>query len=187
MICRSGEATKKNLIGLYCKESQNLGEYMQMNPEYYYDNFVKPNYEDFCADEGNLRKAYNAIVTLCHMTDNYFAYYQRRNDTKVSRFNELKDFQIHLSSLAPYFNDVQSMANAYKHLYTNSGKAHVTVASGGAVYVEEIDENEDDIDGGDLENSCCSTVYYTKKDGNSFSAKDALSGMMDVWEDLFKA
>lgn len=45
---------------------------MQMNPKFYYDNFVKPNYDEFCADEGSLRKAFNAVVSFFHMTDNYF-------------------------------------------------------------------------------------------------------------------
>jgi len=157
---------------------------MQMNSRYYYDNFVKPNYDEFCDDEGNLRKAFNSILSLVHMTDNYFNYYKRRGAPRVSGFNKLEHFQIHLSSLTPYFNDVQSMANAYKHLYTNSGKAHVTVASGGAVYVEEITENDDSIDSSDLEGSVCCTVYYTKKDGSSFSVKDALSEIMKVWQSL---
>ncbi|HAB51776.1 MAG TPA: hypothetical protein DCE80_06340 [Ignavibacteriales bacterium] len=63
---------------------------MQMNPKYYYDNFVKPNYDEFCADEGSIRKFY---------------------------LNNLSTKEGTLS----YFNDVQSTANAYKYLYTNSG------------------------------------------------------------------
>jgi len=157
---------------------------MQMNPKYYYDNFVKPNYNEFCADEGSIRKAFNAIVSLFHTTDNYFNYYKRRRDAKVASFNELKDFQVYMGGLTPYFNDVQSMANAYKHLYTNSGQAHVTVQSGGAVYVEEVTENRDDIEEEDLEGVSCSIVYYLKKDGSSLGVKDALSEVIKVWETL---
>lgn len=157
---------------------------MQMNPRFYYDNFVKPNYDEFCADEGSLRKAFNAVVSLFHMADNYFNYYKRRGDAKVAGLNNLTDFQIHMSGLTPYFNDVQSMANAYKHLYTNSGKAHVTVQSGGAIYLEEVYENEDNIDSDDLEDASSCIVYYLKKDGSSLEVKDALNEVIKVWGTL---
>lgn len=157
---------------------------MQMNPKYYFDNFVMPNYDEFCADEGSVRKAFNAIVSLFHMTDNYFNFYKRRGDAKVASFSNLRDFQVHMSELAPYFNDVQSMANAYKHLYTNSGKAHVTVASGGAVYLQEITENDDSIETEDLDGASCCVVYYLKKDGGSLEVKDALDEVIKVWKGL---
>lgn len=155
---------------------------MQMNPKYYFDNFVKPNYDEFCTDEDSIRKAFNAIVSLSHMTDNYFNYYKPRGDAKVDRFNELKDFQVYMGGLNPYFNDVQSMANAYKHLYTNSGRAHVTVESGGAIYVGEATGNSDSIEEEDLEGASCSIVYYLRKDGSSLEIKDALSEVIKVWE-----
>ncbi|MDP8263833.1 MAG: hypothetical protein P9M13_11110 [Candidatus Ancaeobacter aquaticus] len=158
---------------------------MQMNPKYYYDSFVKPNYDEFCDDEGSIRKAFNAILSLFHMTDNYFNYYKRRGDPRVALFGELKDFQKHMDGITPYFNDVQSMANAYKHLYANSGKAHVTVASGGAVYVEEISENDTSLDNINFGGSVY-TVYYLKKDGNSMPVMDALSGMIKAWKNLLQ-
>jgi hypothetical protein len=157
---------------------------MQMNPKYYFDNFVVPNYDEFCADEGSIRKAFNAVVSLFHMTDNYFNFYNRRRDAKVAGFNDLRDFQVHMGGLTPYFNDVQSMANAYKHLYTNSGKAHVTVESGGAVYLEEVNENDNNTDDEDLEGATCCIVYYLKKDGSSLQVKDALSELIKVWRTL---
>ena len=76
---------------------------------------MKPNYDEFCADEGSLRKAFNAVVSPFHMTDNYFNYYDRRGNAKVAGFNKLRDFQTYVGGLTPYFNDVQSMANVYKH------------------------------------------------------------------------
>jgi len=89
-----------------------------------------------------------------------------------------------MSGLTPYFNDIQSMANAYKHLYTNSGKAYVTVESGGAVYVEEVTENNDSIDNIELYGDSCSIVYYSKKDGTSLEVKDALSEVIQVWVNI---
>ena len=40
----------------------------------------------------------------------------------------------YLSNKNEYFNDVQSIANAYKHLYQrNKNKSHVTVTSAGTI------------------------------------------------------
>ncbi len=157
---------------------------MQMEPQYYFNNFVKPNYSEFCDDKGSIRKAFNAVVSLFHMTDNYFNYYKRKGDSRVSGFNEFKDFKIYMANKTHYFNDIQSIANAYKHLYTNSGKVHVTVESSGAVYVEDVDETSEIVDGNDLEHSFCNAVYYLKKDGTSVQVKDAMREMIKVWENI---
>lgn len=163
---------------------------MQMNPKYYYDKFVKPNYDEFCAEKGSVRKAFNAVISLASMTDNYFNYYERREDSKITPFlvsarkqDNMLAFKNHLSTLSSYFNDLQSMANAYKHLYTNSGNAYVTVQSGGAVYVGESNAEGEDVSN-ELKDVYCYQVYYTTKDGNSYTVKEALDDLMRVWKAL---
>jgi len=164
---------------------------MQMNPKYYYDNFVIPNYNEFCSDEGNVRKAFNAVISLASMVDNYFNYYERRHDPKVASFmvstdkkDNLLAFKRHLQTLSPYFNDLQSMANAYRHLYTNSGNVYVTVESGGAVFVGELDANESDNISNELNGAYCSQVYYKTKGGKVYTVKEALYDMIRIWETL---
>jgi hypothetical protein len=164
---------------------------MQMNPKYYFDNFVLPNYDEFCADEGSVRKAFNAVISLASMVDIYFNYYERRQDSKVASFmvstdrrDNLLAFKKHLQTLSSYFNDLQSMANAYRHLYTNSGNVYVTVESGGAVFVEELDANESDDISNELNNAYCSQVYYRTKDGKVYTVKEALDDMIKIWKTL---
>lgn len=164
---------------------------MQMNPKYYYDNFVKPNYDEFCADEGNVRKAFNAVISIASMMDNYFNYYERRGDTRIAPFmvsaNKRENFiafKNHLRTLSSYFNDLQSMSNAYKHLYTNSGNAYVTVESSGAVFVGESETEENDDIPDELKDDYCSQVYYNTKDGNTYTVREALDGLINVWETL---
>ena len=158
---------------------------MQMNPYDYYDIFVRPNYEDFCADEASVRKAFNAALSLVHMTDNYFNYFKKQADPKVAAYGSLKDFKIYLSGQSPYFNDLQSIANAYKHLYTNSGNAYVTVESGGAISAIEV-ENSDItvIDGLEQDNSGNFIVVYHKKDGTKVRVKTALDEVLKIWQGL---
>ena len=159
---------------------------MQMNPKYFFENFVKPNYDEFCDADGNLRLAFNAVVSLAHMADNYFNYYKRRNDVCVALYSDFVDFKTHLSSLSVYYNDIQSIANAYKHLYTNSGKIYVTIESGGAVYVEEA---VDDTEGSDDEiepelTHSTNEVYYTRKDGTEIELRQALDSVMSIWSGI---
>jgi len=124
------------------------------------------------------------------MADNYFNYYERRRDSRIAPFiisankhDNMLSFKNHLSTLSSYFNDLQSMANAYKHLYTNSGNAYVTVESGGAISVGESDiENYGVAD--DLKDNYCSQVYYRTKDGNTHTVKEALDDLMGVWKTL---
>jgi hypothetical protein len=61
----------------------------------------------------------------------------------------------------------------------------VTVESSGAVYVEEVTENEDSTDSVDLEGAACRSVYYLKKDGSSLEVKVALSEVIEAWGTLF--
>jgi hypothetical protein len=164
---------------------------MQMNPKYYFDNFVIPNYDEFCADEGNVRKAFNAVISLASMTDNCFNYYERRGDPKVAAFMvsaNKKDnfiaFKNHLRTLSSYFNDLQSMSNAYKHLYTNAGNVYVTVESGGAVFVGEFEAEENDDISNELKDGYCSQVYYSTKDGDTYPVKEALDDMVKVWKTI---
>lgn len=156
-----------------------------MNPHKYYEIFLRPNYEDFSADEGNVRKAFNAAISIVHMTDNYFNYFKKQGDSKTSSYENLRDFQIYLSRCSPYFNDVQSIANAYKHLYPNSGNDYVTVSSGGAVSAIEVGEGDiTTIDGLVKDDSGNFIVVYRKKDGAAVRLKTALDEVIKVWEGL---
>lgn len=158
---------------------------MQMDPYEYYEGFVMPNYGDFCEDEGDVRKAFNAVVSVAHMTDNYFNYYKRRKDAKVAEFKNLKDFQIYLSKQSLYFNDIQSIANAYKHLYTNSEKTHVTIESNGVVRSVEVDnDNITKVDGFEKDDSGNYIVIYTRKDGVAVRLRTALEETIEVWRKL---
>lgn len=173
---------------------------MQMNPKYFFENYVIPNYDEFCNDEGNIRKAFNAVISLASMPDNYFNYYERRGSpcirpylTSVKRNDKerqkenLITFKSYLGSLSSYFIDIQSMSNAYKHLYTNAGSAYVSVESGGAVFVQDEENGDDDIDTDELKPAYCSKVYYTANIANNsqtYTVKEALESMITVWKTL---
>jgi len=158
---------------------------MGMNPLDYHDCFVCPNYQDFCEEENNVRKGFNAALSACHMADNYYNYYKANNPGKVSSFKQLKDFQVDLSSKTQYFNDIQSIAIAYKHLYTSYSKPHVTIESGGVITCIRIHGNNAvEIDGCGTDDSGKDIVIYTRKDLQKVRLKEALSHVLNIWQDI---
>jgi len=157
---------------------------MGMNPDLFVLSFVSGNYDDFCSDEASIRKGFNAVLSCFHLTDNYYHYYKKNVPAKVSAFPKLKDFQIFLSSKTPFFEDIQSIANAYKHLYT-SGKTHVTVESGGAITSIQIQGSDVvEIDGCEIDDKGRLVVVYTRKDGTKARLREALDHVIHVWDTI---
>ena len=112
---------------------------MGMTPQNYFTLFVEENFNDFLNNPTCLRRAFNSVVSTAHMADNYFNYYEIRDASKINNCNNFTDFKIHLASQLQYFNDIQSIANVYKHLYQGhrTQNSWVTVESGGAVFITE--------------------------------------------------
>lgn len=104
---------------------------MRMNPDDFFRSFVLGNYSDFLDQPDNVRRGINASVSAFHMADQYYYYYKRNEPTRIIQFNEKKDFFKFLSKKTKYFNDIQSIANAYKHLYLNSALSYVSIDSAG--------------------------------------------------------
>ena len=158
---------------------------MSMNPYDYYENFVSPNCKDFYADESNLRKAFNAVVSVVHMTDNYFNYYKKQGDSRILSYKKMEDLQRYLSTQAKYFNDIQSIANAYKHLYTKSEKAYVNVESGGAITSIQVTDNDvTSIEGLVQDDNSNYIVVYSMKSGARLRLKTALSDVEKLWSGI---
>ena len=153
-----------------------------MNPDDFYLAFVLQNCEDFYNDEADIRKGFNAVLSCFHLTDNYFNYYKKHNPDTVSSYPKLKHFHEFLSSKTKFFNDIQSLANAYKHLYTNSSKSHVTIESGGAVKNVLLKGNDvEEIDGCATDDEGKSIVIYKRKDGTKARLKEALDEVQNIW------
>ena len=158
---------------------------MSMDPLVFYESFVLPNYCDFCEEEDNVRKGFNAALSVSHMTDNYYNYYKRHNPDKVARFKNIKIFKTYLSKKISYFDDIQSLSNAHKHLYTYPDKSYVTVESGGVVTSITIQVgNILRIDGSESDDFEKTVVIYTRKDGTRVKLKAALIKVIDLWEKM---
>jgi hypothetical protein len=160
---------------------------MGMKPKEYFDNFVLGNYNDFENHRGSIRCGFNAVIAASHMADHYFEYYKRNDQTKVRRFEGLISYIKYVSKkTGGCFNDIRSIANAYKHLYTGI-KAHTSVDSAGRIEAIPVnDRNISEVTLGYLDVGEPMTVIFTRKTGEHLELLQALKRVVDFWENEFR-
>ena len=153
-----------------------------MSPDEFFWVFVEGNYHDFLAEEASVRRGFNAVVPAFHMADHYFHYCDRHAPThRIISYGKRDDYLRYLSSKNEYFNDVQSIANAYKHLYQrNKNKPFVTVSSAGTI--TDLKSSDFEMEGD------VNYVIYTRKSNKKvkFRLSEALKSVIDLWEEELK-
>src|SRR5688500_10405805 len=91
-----------------------------MTPFEFLESFVQGNLEDCQEAPGSVRRAFNAAVSASHLADHWYSYNQRHNPQLVMGFKGLGNYVEHLcQETSGAFRDLRSVANAYKHLYTD--------------------------------------------------------------------
>ena len=153
---------------------------MKMTPEEFLFSFVRGNLSDFREDKGNVRKGMNAAVSMFHLSDHYFNYWKANDFGKLRNYPERIDFLRHLEGLCSQFLDIQSIANAYKHLYLDTTKAHVSISSAGAIESFETDELKIDFEY--QRNQKVYEVFYHTKTGEKKCLLDALESTYKMWQ-----
>ena len=113
---------------------------MGMTPNDFFFAFVMGNYYDFCDNKDSIRHGFNAAVAASHLADHcYEYYYNHKNPKGIPTYRSIGQYLEYLSKKSQYFNDIRSIANAYKHLYqqdrckSHGSKSHVTVSSAGSI------------------------------------------------------
>lgn len=161
---------------------------IRMTPQLYYEAFTLGNYEEFKANPGNIRCAFNAAISASHLADHYFTYYRKNEPQRVKSYNNIGEYVEHIScKTIGYFRDIRSIANAYKHLYTGENKRYAnysTVSSAGTVEtVHFVDKEIKEISEiPKITNVAESTVVYTKKSNGQIEFMLALESVMEYWE-----
>jgi len=103
---------------------------MGMTPMQFFESFVKGNNDDCHENPGCVRRAFNASVAASHLADHYFTYNKNHEPALVSKFAALGNYVDHLSrQTGGAFRDIRSIANAYKHLYTDIDPKKITYNS----------------------------------------------------------
>ena len=162
---------------------------MGMTPDAYFEAFVQDNYSDYVENPGSVRRAFNAAVSASHLADHYFEYYKKNDPERVKDFQSLGKFvEFICTQTDGAFRDVRSIANAYKHLYTNldhKKSVHSTVDSTGAVVCisfaydhPDLDEIEEEYEVG------APMVVYRRKDGQRLAFLPVLERVHSFWSEF---
>ena len=156
---------------------------MGMTPTEHFQSFVEGNFEDCSANPGCIRRAFNAAVAASHLADHFFNFNSRHNPQAVASFATIGPYVAHLAQLTSgAFRDIRSIANAYKHLYTDVDArmaAHSNINSSGSI--DSIDLS------GDPELTRVSEEYdvgryavvFTRKDGSTLEFLPVLERVVD--------
>ena len=148
-----------------------------MTPDEFFYVFVLGNYEDFVQNKSCVRRGFNATVSAFHLADHYYNYCKEHCTDKISDFPERKDYLRYLSGKNPYFQDIQSIANAYKHLYQNNLDApYVSVSSAGTIQNAETSTFE-------IEEKVEGVIYRNINTGTTHKLLDALMSINEMWKE----
>lgn len=150
---------------------------MKMTPSDFFYIFVEGNYNDFVERENSIRRAFNAVVPAFHLADHYYKYCKCHDPNKIRRYQNRKNYLRYLSAKNNYFQDIQSIANAYKHLYQrNLNAPHVTVSSAGTI--ETIENSNVEIEGEPQKY----VVYKNIKTNRKRRLSVALKNVIKMWK-----
>lgn len=162
---------------------------MGMTPTDYYEVFVVGNQADCTQEPGCLRRAFNAAISASHMADTYYEFNRRHRPELVAAYDTASKFATHLSNVSPAFRDIRSIANAYKHLYEDTGRKsvqHWSVASAGSLesvhFPKDIPLRVMKVDYGAGEELNCKVVFR-RRDGTRGEFLPTLDEVVRLWLD----
>ena len=160
---------------------------MGMTPSQYFESFVEGNLEDCHAHPGCIRRAFNAAVAASHLADHYFAFNFRHNPQAVSAFLTIGPYVAFLESqTGGAFRDIRSIANAYKHLYTDIDPrraAQSNVSSSGSIDSIDLPEDPELTRISEEYDANSSAVIFRRKDGSTSEFLPVLDKFVDYWRD----
>jgi hypothetical protein len=163
---------------------------MGMTPFNFFELFVLGNIKDCHYNPGCLRRAFNASLAASHLADHYFTYNKFHNPSLVSGFNTIGEYVNYASEkTVGAFRDVRSIANAYKHLYTDIDpkKTNYNTISSPAV-VESIEIHNDAVGinlistefapGSTMQEK----VSFTRIDGSKSEFLPVMNAVVEFWK-----
>jgi hypothetical protein len=148
-------------------------------PRSFYDLFVIPNFNEYLEAPSDIRRGFNASLSAFQLADIMYAFYRRNDPNKLAPWPTKKDFLVALGKRQPLFVTIQSVATAYKHLYTNG--AHYEVESPGPMRISVPAKNTE------LESTYDTKgdVIVRRRDGSEISLTVALRAVVEaLWPEV---
>ena len=161
---------------------------MGLTPVQFLESFVEGNTWDYKENPGCIRRAFNASVTASHLADHYHAFYSRHDPDLVASYPSLAQFIKHLNiETEGAFRDIRSLANVYKHLYTDNDQrkaAQSTVDSCGSIISLALEASAEVIQVEQKYRETDSVVVFRRKDGTSAEFLPVLEKVIAYWNNF---
>jgi hypothetical protein len=144
-------------------------------PRSYYYLFVTPNLYDYLEMPSDIRRGFNASVSAYQLTDIMWGFYKRIDRSKLSQWRNKDSFKKDLGKREPFYLTIQSVATAYKHLYTEG--SYEVPSPGPARIIVPKEDTELESQQGD--------VIMRRRNGSEFSLTAALTAVVEkLWPDV---
>jgi len=163
---------------------------IKMTPDVFYEAFTVGNYNEFIDEQSSVMKAFNTAVAASHLADCYFNFNKVHNPKLIYDFKSLTEFIKFINGRTNnYFNDIRSISNAYKHLYTGLKKDYAKYSSISSVGTiesiifedEEVKDLSEEYFG---ENNGELKVVFTRKTGEQILFLKAINCVIEFWNTM---
>lgn len=154
----------------------------------YWDEIVKPDYDEFIRSTWDIRKAFHAATSVNHMAD----WVYRSNPTYFNRFtftdrngnqqpvNNNPTFANYVRDQFSDFEIVRGVSNASKHLDVTQGRHPDAPRSAANTFVRDATWDSGSFDVGSFDNS---TVMQEGASG-PFPLDDKVTSVYEFWPDF---
>ncbi|MCH7935704.1 MAG: hypothetical protein IH994_01265 [Proteobacteria bacterium] len=88
-------------------------------PQWYFDTYVDPSYQDYMGDQLAQHKAANAMVAVFHFWERLYEYYAENESPHLSGIGNKEKFRDFLIEECPDLGVLRISANAIKHQVVN--------------------------------------------------------------------
>jgi hypothetical protein len=156
-----------------------------MDPQVFFDEFAKPNYDEFKSSPADRRKAFNACLTAWHLLDHMVGYYKDKDPALVD--GGIDKYRERLFVACVALRDIEAVAVAFKHLKVNHKRPKKVLVSAGNVTggkrrfpLNVINKSPEF--GTVLESTLeVSAVFIDRADGTTVRLEPLLDSVMEMW------
>ena len=100
-----------------------------MTPREFLENVVRPNVQDFDANYGSVRHAYNAVAAVDALAAHLYLWCKTNAPSEIADVSDDTHYRARLAQSSSDFRLLRDIAKAQKHVHLDRGPTEVTAAA----------------------------------------------------------
>ena len=100
-----------------------------MTPREFLENVVRPNVQDFDANYGSVRHAYNAVAAVDALAAHLYLWCKTNAPSEIADVSDDTQYRARLAQSSSDFRLLRDIAKAQKHVHLDRGPTEVTAAA----------------------------------------------------------